>query len=153
MGRGHLFTMHRRSSEAARDRHTTSGFTLIELLIVVAIIGILATVALPAIRNAPGKAKEAVLKESLFTMRSCIDQYLADHGYYPASLQELVDTGYLRRVPRDPFTKAEDTWIEILADAEDEEDLEPLDETGPGIIDIQSGAPGFALDGTPYSEW
>jgi general secretion pathway protein G len=138
---------------AQRAGGRAAGFTLIELIIVVAIIGILATIALPAMRNAPMKAKEAVLKEDLFTMRSCIDQYLADRGHYPASIQELVDEGYLRFIPIDPITESSETWIEVLAEAEDEEDLEPVDESGPGVIDVYSGADGLALDGTPYSEW
>ena len=132
-----------------------AGFTLIELIIVVAIIGILATIAVPAMRNAPQKAREAVLKEDLFTIRSCIDQYLADKGHYPTSLQELVDEGYLRFMPVDPITRSADTWIELLAEAEDEEDLMPPDDEGggPGVIDVQSGAEGLGLDGTPFSEW
>lgn len=134
-----------------RDR-STGGFTLIELIIVVAIIGILATIALPAMRNAPTKAKEAVLKADLFTMRSCIDQYLADRGHYPASLDELVEKGYLRFVPVDPITKSNETWEEIPVEPSEEEELAPTDETG-GIIDVRSGAGGVGLDGTPYSEW
>lgn len=142
----------------ARSRSTPSqgagGFTLIELIIVVAIIGILATIAVPAMRNAPQRAKEAVLKENLYTMRSCIDQYLADRGHYPPSLQELVDRGYIRRMPVDPITESSDTWILEFADAQDEEDLEPIDGAGQGgIIDVRSGAEGVGLDDTPYSEW
>ena len=144
-------------SERARALRAQRGFTLMELIIVVAIIGILATIAVPALRNAPQRAREAVLKEDLFTMRSCIDQYLGDKGHYPSSLQELVDEGYLRRVPVDPMTKSDSSWVEVFAEADDEaeEDLMPPDDEGggPGIIDIRSGATGLGLDGTAYSEW
>lgn len=134
-------------------RSGARGFTLIELIIVVAIIGILATIALPAMRHAPQRAKEAVLREDLFTMRSCIDQHLADWGRYPASLQELVDKGYLRMIPVDPITLSAESWVVEFATPEEEEDLQPTDESSPGVIDVRSGATSNALDGTPYSEW
>jgi general secretion pathway protein G len=132
------------------------GFTLIELMVVVAIIGILAVVALPAMRTAPLKAREAVLKADLYQIRSCIDQYLGDKGQYPESLQGLVDSGYLRFVPIDPITRSPDTWIELQATPSEFEELEPIEEDlggFVGIIDIQSGAGGVALDGSLYSEW
>ncbi len=132
------------------------GFTLIELMVVVAIIGILAVVALPAMRTAPLKAREAVLKADLYTMRSCIDQFLGDKGQYPESLQGLVDAGYLRFVPFDPITRSPDTWVELQASPSEFEELEPIDEDlggFVGIIDVRSGAGGIALDGTLYSDW
>jgi len=129
-----------------------AGFTLIELIIVVAIIGILATIAVPALRNAPLRAKESVLREDLFAMRSCIDQYLADRGNYPTSLEELVERGYLRIIPVDPLTKVAE-WNVEYTEPSDEEELEPTDATEPTIIDIHSKAPGLGLDGTPYAEW
>ncbi len=139
----------------SRLRTGPAGFTLIELIVVVAIIGILATIAVPAMKNAPQKAREAALKEDLFTMRSCIDQYLADKGHYPPSLQALVDAGYMRRIPEDPITKSTKTWKVDYAESDQDTDLQPPDEQGggPGIIDVHSGAPGTALDGTTYADW
>jgi len=141
--------------EGASPRSPARGFTLIELIVVIAIIGILATIAMPAMKNAPQRAREAVLKEDLYQMRSAIDQYLADKGHYPSSLEDLVSEGYLRRLPEDPITKSSQTWQVEYASAEEEEDLQPTDEAGggPGIIDVRSGAEGTGLDGTPYSEW
>jgi general secretion pathway protein G len=130
-----------------------SGFTLIELIIVVAIIGILAAIAMPAMTNAPQRAKEAVLKEDLYQMRSCIDQYLADHGEYPGSLDELVEAGYLRKIPIDPITESDETWITEEVDPETDAELQPNDSIGTGIIDVFSGADGEALDGTLYRDW
>jgi general secretion pathway protein G len=135
-----------------RGRGALRGFTLIELIIVVAIIGILATIAVPALRNAPRRAKEAVLREDLFAMRSCIDQYLADRGAYPSSLEELVEKGYLRALPVDPITKTAE-WEVVYAEPTEEEELQPNDQTSPGVIDVRSKAPGVGLDGTPYAEW
>jgi general secretion pathway protein G len=136
------------------NKSKNAGFTLVELLIVVAMIAILATIAIPAMKNAPQKAKEAVLKEDLYQMRSCIDQHLADKGRYPASLQDLVDQGYLRSMPKDPMTGQAD-WVEIPATADDEEELRPLDDEGGGmgIIDVHSNSKDFALDGSLYEEW
>ena len=138
------------------NKRHESGFTLIELIIVVAIIGVLATIALPSMKNAPLRAQEAVLREDLYQLRSCIDQHLADKGAYPGSLDSLVEAGYLRFKPVDPITKSADTWIEVYADAEDEEDLQPYDDEfgqSQGIIDVQSGASGVGLNGVPYAEW
>ncbi len=126
------------------------GFTLIELIIVIAIIGILATIAVPAMRTAPQRAREAALKENLFTMRSCIDQYLADRGTYPPSLEALVEEGYLRRIPDDPVTRAPD-WQVVYAEADEDEDLLP--EGSQGVIDVHSASQDIGLDGTPYAEW
>jgi general secretion pathway protein G len=139
---------HPRTHRAAAGAHNERGFTLIELLIVVAIIGIIAGVAAVQFRPTPRKAKEAVLKEDLFVLRDVIDQYFADKGAYPDSLQTLVDDGYIRRIPVDPFTESDTTWVEEQADIVDE----GMDSTG-GIVDVHSGSTGTALDGSRYSDW
>jgi general secretion pathway protein G len=103
-------------------------------------------------RNAPIRAKEAVLKEDLFTMRSCIDQYLADKGEYPPELQTLVDEGYLRFIPIEPISGSDEVWAVVRSDPDEDEDLEPI-EGGGGIIDVYANIEEIALDGTPYKEW
>lgn len=125
-----------------RDRR---GFTFIEMLIVVAIIGILATIALPSFQLAVAKAKEAALKENLFILRDVIDQYFADQEKYPPTLEELVEKRYLRRVPVDAITGKSDTWAFVFA----------TDEQGQenGIVDVRSGSEQVGLNGVPYREW
>lgn len=125
-----------------------AGFTLIELLIVIAIIGIISGIAAAQMRTAPIRAKEAVLKEDLFALRDVIDQYFADKGKYPESLDTLVEDGYLRKIPVDPFTQSAETWETVQAEATDEDT-----EGAGGIIDVRSGADGTALDGTRYQDW
>ena len=122
------------------------GFTLLELLIVVALIGIIAALAVPQFKNTPRKAKEAVLKEDLYILRDLIDQHFTDKGKYPTALQDLVDAGYLRRIPEDPLTGSTESWQIETVPAEDGE------EAG-GVYDVHSGAPGTSLDGTSYAEW
>jgi general secretion pathway protein G len=139
-------------------QNLSTGFTLIELIVVVAIIGILATIALPAMKNAPIRAREAVIRADLYQLRSCIDQHLADKGYYPDSLEALVDTGYLRYLPVDPFSgTADGAWEELYAEPDELEELEPLeDEFGSGsqVIDVRyADKERMALDGTLISEW
>ncbi len=125
------------------------GFTLLELLIVVALIGIVSTLVIPTFRQTPKKAREAVLKEDLYTLRDVIDQYFSDKGKYPESLQSLVDDGYLRKIPVDPFTGSSDTW-QVETAPGGEEDTE---EGGGGVYDVHSGSPEQGLDGSSYSEW
>ncbi len=132
-----------------------SGFTLLELLVVMTIIGILAAIAVPALRDSPQRAREAALREDLFAMRSTIDQYHGDKGNYPPDLQTLVTDGYLRKIPLDPMTKSADTWVIALEEAPSDSSsgADSGAPTTPGIIDIHSGSPAKALDGTLYKDW
>jgi general secretion pathway protein G len=125
-----------------------AGWTLIELLIVISLITILAGLALTNYRNSVTAAKESTLRTDLFRMRDVIDQYYADKGKYPASLETLVSEGYVRRIPEDPFTQSADTWVAVPAEPD------PSNPTAePGVYDVKSGAPGTALDGTNYADW
>ena len=123
------------------------GYTLLELMIVVAIVGILVTLAIPMFQQSAMKAKEAALKQNLFTMRSVIDQFYADRGDYPDSLESLVEEKYLRAIPVDPFTKSATSWNEIY------EEQEEGDDSPAGVYDVKSGSDDLALNGTPYKEW
>jgi general secretion pathway protein G len=129
-------------------RRASGGFTLIELLVVIALISILASMAVVQHRNSIQKTQEAVLKTNLFRMRDAIDQYYADKGKYPSSLDALVSEQYLRKIPEDPFTRSADTWQTVPAEPDPGN---PSAE--PGIYDVKSGAPGQALDGTSFSDW
>lgn len=131
------------------------GFTLLELIIVIAIVGILATIAMPALKNVPIRAKESVLKTNLRTLRDMIDQYYGDKGKYPTSLDALVDEKYVRKLPVDPMTHSSETWVPVYEEIDPEHPPAETesDPTKPGIIDVHSGAPGNSIDGTPYKEW
>lgn len=131
-----------------RNRGRSSGFTLIELLIVMSIIGILASIAVPSYKQHVIKAREAVLMEDLYQMRSAIDAYFADHAKYPDSLEELVEARYLRGIPRDPFTGERDTWVTVPPEASVQGDLPPG-----GVFDVRSGSDLVGLNGVPYREW
>jgi general secretion pathway protein G len=110
------------------------------------IMGILLTLAQPSYKQATIKAREATLKSDLTTFRDVIDQYYADQGTYPLSLSDLVDKGYLRQIPTDPFTRSDSTWVEIFLQSEDGGEEE-------GVFDVHSGSDLVALDGTAYNEW
>jgi prepilin-type N-terminal cleavage/methylation domain-containing protein len=122
-----------------------SGFTLIELIVVMAIVALLVSIAAPRYLQSVDRAKEASLRSSLQVMRHAIDQFAADRGRYPESLQELVERRYLRQLPEDPITGAHETWV-LLAPAPDS--------MVPGNVwDVRSGAAGRARDGGLYADW
>lgn len=130
-----------------------AGFTLMELMVVVAIIGILVSMAVPTYRSAVERAKETVLRQNLYVLRDCIDQYYADKGKYPDSLEALVDEGYLRHLPVDPMTERSD-WVTVPYTGNEPGQLEPTEgETGGGIWDVHSASTGTARDGTKYADW
>lgn len=130
------------------SRKSEAGFTLMELMIVMAIIGILATLAVPSFVGALRSAREAVLKEDLHVIRAAIDSYTMDKGKAPQSLDDLIQDGYLRSIPEDPMTKSKDTWVTDTSDT-----LSSVDQSEPGINDVHSGSQDTGLDGQPYSSW
>ncbi len=120
-----------------------NAFTLIELLVVMAIIATLLSIAVPRYFHSLEKSKEAILKEDLNIMRDAIDKYYGDKGKYPDALEDLVSKKYIRKIPPDPITESETTWVIIP----------PEDAEKGGVYDIQSGAPGNSRDGSPYNTW
>ncbi len=124
------------------------GFTLIELMIVMSIIGILLTIAVPSYKRSVIKARETVLMEDLYQMRRAIDAYFTDHNQYPDSLDELVNARYLRGIPRDPFTRQTDSWQVVPPEPGPEGEL-----AEGGVFDVHSGSDLVGLNGIPYSEW
>jgi general secretion pathway protein G len=121
----------------------SAGFTLIELIVVMLIIAMLASLAVPRYFGSIEKSKNAVLKENLSLMRDALDKYYGDNGIYPATLDDLVSRKYLRSIPRDPVTESSSTWITVA----------PEDSEKGGVYDVHSGAEGKAADGSPYKEW
>jgi general secretion pathway protein G len=124
------------------------GFTLVELMIVMAIIAILMSIAVPIYNRSIMRAKESVLKNNLFTMRTVIDEFTYDKQKAPQSLQDLVSEGYLRQIPVDPMTGSADSWKVIMEDA-----ATSVSQTEPGIFDVRSGSDKTSLEGNAYSEW
>ncbi len=115
-------------------------------MIVISIILILIGMAAPIYRNSVIRAKEAVLRDNLFTLRQLIDEYTLDKQKAPQSLEDLVTAGYIREIPRDPFTNSNTTWQVVMEDT-----LQAVDQTAPGISDVKSGSDRISLDGTPYN--
>jgi general secretion pathway protein G len=129
-------------------RKQDAGFTLVELMIVMAIIGVLAMVAVPLYITAIKHAREAVLKEDLHTLRAAIDSYTMDKQKAPQSLDDLLQDGYLKSIPKDPMTDSATTWVTDTSDS-----MHSLDQTDPGIDDIHSGSDEPGSDGQPYNTW
>lgn len=143
---------------AAERRRVSNGFTLIELMIVMSIIGILAAIAIPSYQTGLIKAREAVLRENLYGMRSAIDQFAADQGRYPLTLKELVEQRYLRDIPLDPFTRSRENWVTIAPPPV----TPPAPQAGGGsgqapllgnVYDVHSGSPLIGTNNVPYNEW
>lgn len=131
-----------------RIRSGKSGYTLIELIIVMAIISVLVSIAVPLYQKSLLRTKESLLKNNLFTLRTVIDEYTFDKQKAPQTLQDLVSEGYLRAVPLDPITGTDQSWRLIMEDA-----VSTVNQTEPGIFDVRSGSDLKSLEGTPYSEW
>ena len=136
------------ASRSPRSAARRRGFTLIELMVVISIILILISVAVPMYQAAITRARESVLRQNLFTMRQAIDQYTLDKQKAPQSLDDLVQSGYMKLIPLDPFTNSRDTWQPVQEDV-----MLAVDQTQPGITDVHSGSSGTGTDGTPYSSW
>ena len=128
-------------------KRTDRGFTIIELLVVLSIIVILSTMGMAQYRTSVIRSREAVLKEDLFRMNDAIDQYYADRGQYPATIDALVTEGYMRKIPSDPLTNQAD-WQTVPSEPD------PNNPTAsPGIYTVKSASDATALDGTKYSDW
>ena len=124
------------------------GYTLVEIIIVLTIISIMVSVAVPMYQKAIVRTRESVLRNNLFSMRTVIDEYTYDKQKAPQSLQDLVTEGYLRQIPEDPITGSNQSWKIIMEDA-----LTSVNQTDPGIFDVRSGSDKTSLEGTPYAEW
>ncbi|MEJ5368138.1 MAG: prepilin-type N-terminal cleavage/methylation domain-containing protein [Bryobacteraceae bacterium] len=130
-----------------RNGRRLAGFTLIELMIVMAVVAVLVSVAVPMYQKSVIRARETVLRQNLFTLRTVIDEYTYDKGKAPQSLEDLVREGYLRQIPVDPITGQAD-WEVIMEDS-----VTSVNQTEPGIFDVRSRSTARSLEGTPYNEW
>jgi general secretion pathway protein G len=119
------------------------GFTLVELLVVLAILALLLTLAVPRYFDSIEKAKDATLRQDLNTLRESLDKFYADNGRYPKTLEDLVEKKYIRKLPLDPITEKTTSWLFTAPEPPLEGD----------IYDIHSGAKGLAKDGTRYEDW
>jgi general secretion pathway protein G len=129
-----------------KDR--SRGFTLIELMIVITLILILVSISIPAYNTSILRAKESVLMQNLFTLRSLISQYTLDKQKAPQALEDLVQAGYIKQIPIDPFTGKNDSWTV------DQEDYSlSVDQQETGITDVHSGSALISSSGTAYSSW
>lgn len=124
------------------------GFTLFELLAVMVILGVLASIAIPSYKRSQIKARESVLAEDLYQVRRSIDAYFADNGKYPDDFEQMVSSKYLRAIPKDPFTRKNDSWRCLPPEPADTGQL-----AEGGCFDIVSGSDLVGLNGIPYSEW
>ena len=124
------------------------GFTFVEMMVVVTIIVILISMAVPNYNRSIIRAKESVLKNNLFTLRNVLDAYTADKQKAPQNLSDLVTEGYLTKLPIDPMTGSNQSWRTIMEDAS-----QSINQTEPGIFDVRSGSDKTSLEGTAYNEW
>ena len=129
-------------------RRAQRGFTFVEMMVVITIMVVLISMAIPIYSNTIRRSKEAVLHQNLQTLRSVIDNYTYDKMKAPQQLDDLVSNGYLRAIPVDPMTRSSQTWKIVF-----EESDQSVDQNQPGIFDVKSGSDKTALDGTPYADW